>query len=208
MAKPKGVSTEQFVEIEEIRGPVVILKDGSLRVIVEAMSVNFELKGEDEKISIIRGFQGFLNSVDFPIQIVIDSRKLDIANYIASLETMVQRLNNELLKVHATDYLRFVRGLADLTNVVSKRFYIVIPYYSSELTKGKEGILNKVTGIFGSKKKDKGISDENLQKYVVQLEQRVAVIRNGIEAIGVKTKVLEQDALASVFYSYYNPRPI
>jgi len=159
-------------------------------------------------MAILRGFQGFLNSVDFPMQIVIDSRKLNIADYIAQLDVLTQRIDNELLKVHALDYIRFVRGLADLANVVSKRFFIVVPYYGADLNKNKQGMVQRFTGMFKSEKKEKRVSDEELQKYVTQLEQRVAVIRNGIEAIGVKTNILQQDALANVYYSYYNPRPI
>jgi len=203
-----GNSSEQFVNIHEIRGPIVILKDGSLRVIVEAMSVNFDLKSADEKTSMIVGFQNFLNSVDFPMQIVIDSRKLDISNYIASVELVAQGLRNELLKVHANEYMRFVSGLTDLANVVSKKFYLVIPYYATEIGVQKVGIKDKIKNVFTTTNVMKDISNEKLQKYILQLDQRVALVRNGVEQMGVKTKIIEQDALATLYYNYYNPRPI
>lgn len=206
MAKEDKNSAQSFVEIEEIRGPVLILKDGSLRAVIEASSINFELKSSDEKIAILRGFQNFLNSVDFPIQMVINSRRLDISDYIAKLKTTINTMDNEMLRVHAVAYTEFVEGLAKGSNIVVKQFYIVIPYYVTEITLGKVGLKDKIRNLFAQKKVVKKLDQENLNKYLTQLEQRVGVIRTGVEALGVRTSIMTRDKLIKMYHGYYNQR--
>ena len=206
--KNKEKSTEQFVNIQEIRGPLVIVRDGSLRVVVLAHATNFEFKSEDEKIGILSGFKDFLDSVDFPIQIVMQSRKLNIEPYIKNIEATFATIDNELLRVQASEYARFVKGLTELQTIVSKRFYIIIPYYLSESSVGKTGIKERLKDLFIAKKHTKELSDQELDKYVTQLDQRIAVVRMGIERIGVRTDILDRDELIDLFYKYYNPHHI
>ncbi len=199
-------TTKDFVQISEVRDSVVILKDGSLRSIIEVGSINFELKSADEQAAIIQGFQGFLNSIDFPLQIMINSRKLDIAPYVKSLEDLNQSLKNELLKIQAAEYARFIKGLTELTNVMAKKFYVVVPFYAIEVVaKTPGGFFGAIKGAIIPSKTQKKIADEELENYKVQLNQRIDIIYGGLSGLGLKMKVLSKDELMNMFYSYYNP---
>lgn len=125
----KSATTRNFVEIAEIKDSVVVLKDGSLRSVVEVGSMNFELKSPDEQTAIITAFQDFLNSIDFSLQIVINSRRLDIKPYLNYLETLSQSIEHELLKIQAIEYSRFVKGLTELANIMSKKVLHRSPFY-------------------------------------------------------------------------------
>jgi type IV secretory pathway VirB4 component len=201
----KGQTTKGFIEIADIRDGVVILKDGSLRSVIEATSINFELKSADEQTAIIRGFQDFLNSIDFPLQICVNSRKLDIEPYIKSLGSLQENMKSELLKMQIAEYSRFIKGLTELTNIMAKRFFIVIPFYAVEAPKSKKGFKDTITSLFQPGKFIKELSETDLENYKIQLEQRIEIIAEGISGLGIGTKVLERDELIKLFYSYYNP---
>jgi type IV secretory pathway VirB4 component len=206
MAQPIQ-STKDFVQIADIRDTVVILKDGSLRSIIEVGSMNFELKSTDEQIAIIQHFQNFLNSIDFPVQILVSSRKLDISPYLRSLEETTKNLENELLKIQAAEYTRFVKGLTELANVMAKKFYVVIPFHVIEAaapTKG--GFFGAFKSVVAPSKFVKTLSDEELENYKIQLNQRIGVIVEGLSGLGIETKTLAGDELKNLFYSYYNPK--
>src|SRR3989344_1340999 len=166
----KGPSTKNLVDIADIRDTLVILKNGSLRSVVEVSSVNFELKGEEEKRAIVSGFQDFLNAIDFPLQIVISSRKLNLVQYIVSVQEVTQNLDNELLKIQANEYVNFIKGMAELSNIVSKKFYVVVPFFISEASGngGSLGIGAKLRGLFSSSAIVKSLDDTGLEKYTGQ----------------------------------------
>ena len=109
---PKGQSTEQFVEIADIRDNVVILKNGSLRAVVEVAAINFELRSEEEQIAILQNFQKFLNSVDFPLEIVSTSRRLNIDDYLKVVTESIDTIENELLKIQGVEYAKFIKELS------------------------------------------------------------------------------------------------
>lgn len=202
----QSATTKEFVEISDIRDTIVILKDGSLRSVIEVNSMNFELKSADEQTAIIFAFESFLNSLDFPLQIAVKSRKLDIRPYLQSLDNLTQNIQNELLKVQAVEYTRFVKGLTELANIMSKKFYVVVPFYAIEaVTATTGGIMDAFKSIFSPKQFVKSISDEELQNYKTQLDQRIGVISQGISGLGLETKVLSKDALINLFFEYYNP---
>ena len=198
-------ATKQFVEISEIRGPLVLAKDGSIRAIVECASVNFELKSSDEKNALIAAFQRYVNLIDFPMQIVINSQRLDISKYISYLEENIQKAPNELLRMQASEYKKFILGLTELNEIVSKHFYVVVPYYKTEMSVTKVGLDERLRNVFKSKSQQTILSNEELEKYVEQLDQRVAMTRSGLEQMGIKTKVLAEDELVSLYKSYYDP---
>jgi type IV secretory pathway VirB4 component len=202
-----GQSTKDFVQIADIRDTVVILKDGSLRSIVETGSMNFELKSADEQIAIIQRFQNLLNSIDFSIQILVSSRKLDINPYLKSLEELTANLKNELLKIQAAEYTRFIKGLAELANIMAKKFYIVVSFYPMEvITPTKKGFLGAFKSVVSPSKFIKTLSDEELENYKIQLNQRIEVIIEGLSGLGIETRILAGDELKNLFYSYYNPK--
>ena len=205
--KPKstGPSTKDFVAISEIREQVVILKNGSLRTIVEVSSTNFELKSSDEQTAIIQAFQNFLNAVDFPLQIEVSSRRLNIQPYLKSLDEVIGNQPNELLKIQATEYARFVKGLTELANIMAKKFYVIVPYYVVEAAASKTGLLNAVKGIFAPSSFVRALADEEFTTYKTQLQQRADVVIEGIAGLGLEAKVLGKEQLLELFYQYYNP---
>ncbi|MEX1064081.1 MAG: hypothetical protein WD898_03645 [Candidatus Paceibacterota bacterium] len=199
-------TTKDFVQISEIRDNIVVLKDGSLRSLIEVGSINFELKSADEQAAIIQGFQGFLNSIDFPLQIMINSRKLDIEPYVKSLEDLSQSLKNELLKIQAAEYTRFIKGLTELTNIMAKKFYIIVPFYVIEnAVKTPGGFFGAIKGAIIPSKAEKKITDEELENYKVQLTQRTDIVYGGLSGLGLQMRVLSKNELMNMFYSYYNP---
>lgn len=204
--KTKIQTTKDFVVISDIRDSVVILKNGSLRSIIEVNSINFELKSIDEQSAIIQSFQNFVNSVDFPLQIIINSRKLDIGPYLKTLDTLGETLKNELLKIQAVEYSRFIKGLTELANIMSKKFYVSVPFYPVEAAAPTAGgLLGVLKSVVAPSKFIKALSDEELENYKIQLDQRIELIRQGINGLGIETRILKKDELMNLFYSYYNP---
>lgn len=197
-------TTEQLIEVADIRENVVVLKNNSLRLIVEVSSINFELRSEDEQLAIVQNFQQFLNSIDFPLQIVIQSRKFDIKEYIKYAQAATEGITNELLSVQAAEYMKYIRELSELANIMSKKFYIVVPFYVSEAPTREGGGI--VGGLF--KKAPKGgpvITDEQFATYRNQLQQRAELIFDGLVGMGLKTRFLEAEELKGLFFSLYNP---
>ena len=121
-------STQQVVSIREIRDDVIFLKDGSIRAVIEVSAINFELRSEDEQIAIIQNFQKFINSLDFPVQISILSRRLYIDTYLKFMAEETGKIDNELLRIQADEYMKFIKELSSLTNIMSKKFYITVPF--------------------------------------------------------------------------------
>lgn len=205
MPQTTNKNTKQFVDIREIRDEVVILKSGSLRALIEVGSINFELKSQDEQSAIIQAFQNFINSVDFPIQIVVQSRKLDIRPYISSLDQQIETIDHELLKVQAIEYRRFVSGLTELANIMSKKFYIVVPFYLAESSTSKKGgIIQSIKALIRPSSVIQGLDESQFESYKSQVLQRVELIYEGLVGIGLTTKLLKHDELKNIFYSLYN----
>ena len=203
--KSSGPTTTEFVQIADIRDNVVILKSGSLRALLEINSLNFELKSADEQTAIIQAFQNFVNALDFPLQILVNSRRLDIQPYLKSLDTVIASQTNELLKIQAVEYARFIKGLTELANIMSKKFYVVVPFYAVETPTSKTGLFNTLKGLLAPGKFLQALSDEQLDAYKSQLNQRIDVVVEGIAGLGLEAKVLDRAALTNLFYQYYNP---
>lgn len=197
-------STKNLVDIADISENIVLLKNGSLRAVIEVSAINFELRSEGEQVAILQNFQRFLNSIDFPLQIVINSRKLDIQDYMKLIESTSASLNSELLKIQAAEYSKFIGELSELSNIMSKKFYIVIPFYVFEAP-SRTGITNSIRSIFKPSNVVKKITPEQMETYRTQLIQRVELVFDGLTGLGLKTKLLEQSELTALFYSLYNP---
>ena len=199
--------TEKLVPISDTREGVVILKNGSLRMVLEVSAINFELRSADEQVAILQGFQRFLNSADFPLQIVVSSRELEISPYIKTLDQIVESTENELMKIQASEYLRFVKELSTLSNIVSKKFYIVIPFYVYE-TPETTGLIQSLKGMFKPKEVSKELTDEQFNTYKNQLLQRAELVYSGLVGLGLKTRTLEDEELKNLYYKLYNPEKI
>ena len=198
-ALPK--TTQDFVPIQEIRDGIVILKDGSMRAIILASSLNFALKSADEQNAIISQFQNFLNSLDFSIQIFVQSKRLDIRPYIALLEERYKEQVTELMKIQTREYIEFIKTFVDNSNIMTKGFFIVIPYMPPTITASK----NPLTSMMRKGKKDVTLENQKFEEYRSQLEQRVGVVEQGLVRCGIRVAELGTEEVVELYYKIFNP---
>ncbi len=209
MATPQTTSskaTQEFIPIKEIRDGIVILKDGSMRAIILASSLNFALKSSDEQSAIMVQFQNFLNSLDFSVQIFIQSKKLDIRPYIALLESRYKEQETELMKIQTQEYIQFIKTFVDNSSIMTKGFFLVIPYSPAIIGSGKG---NPVADIFkkGEKTAESAaaLADSQFAEYRSQLEQRVGVVEQGLVRCGIRIAELGTVEIVELFYKIFNP---
>jgi len=196
-------TTQEFVPIKEVRDGVIIMKDGSMRAVILSSSLNFALKSLDEQEAIIYQFQNFLNSLDFSVQISIQSRELDIRPYLATLEKRHNEELNDLLKIQIKEYIGFVKNFTESQNIMSKTFFIVVPFASTVLnTKSNSGFLSKFSS--GNKEKTTQKTD-GFEESRTQLEQRTSVIQQGLTRCGIRSIVLGTEETIELFYKLFNP---
>ncbi|TRZ64847.1 MAG: hypothetical protein D4Q79_00715 [Spirochaetia bacterium] len=204
MAK-EAQPTQQFVDIKDIRGDAVILKNGSLRRVLMVSGINFELKSEEEQSIIIYAYQNFLNTLDFSVQIVIRSRKMNIENYLDKLEERRSSEQNELLKNQIAEYSEFIRSFIESNAVMAKNFFAIVPYDPIVIPGGDKKLLD----VFGFGKKDKKSSiEENFEQKMTQLNQRTDQVVNGLTQIGLRVVALTEEELMELFYNLYNPSTV
>jgi len=198
---PKAPS-QQFLEIEQIREGVVILKDKSLRGILMVSSLNFALKSEEEQEAIIYGFRDFLNSLDFPIQILVQSRRLNITGYLDKLKELEEKQENELLKIQTRGYREFIAELIKEGAIMTKNFYLIIPFYPGPLAGSVFGEGEKKT----AKEKPISLTEEAFQRYKTQLWQRMEFVAGGLKRCGLQAMPLITNELIELFWSFYHPK--
>jgi hypothetical protein len=193
-------STQDALPFAEIRDGTVVLKDGNLRKILLCSSINFSLKSEQEQNAIIFAYQNFLNSLDFPIQILMQSKKLDLSNYLAKLEDRANKQTNELLRMQTADYIEFIKRLINLANIMDKRFYVIVPY----LVPPKIA-TPKIPVPGGQAAPTPILSEEEFQQYSKEIDQRVQVIQAGLGSIGIRSALLSTQQIIELLYGVYNP---
>ena len=197
-------TTQEFVPIKEVRDGVIIMKDGGMRAVVLSSSLNFALKSADEQEAIIYQFQNFLNSLDFSIQISIQSRELDIRPYLATLEKQYNEQLNDLLKIQIREYVQFVKSFTESQNIMSKTFFIVIPFTPTVLGPRKDKGLGKF--LPNANKKTKTVEkNDNFEENRTQLEQRIAVVQQGLMRCGIRSASLGTEESIELFYKLFNP---
>jgi len=196
-------ATQEFIPIKEVRDGIVVLKNGELRAIVLANSVNLSLKSEDEQKATILQFQNFLNTLDFPIQISVQSRRLDIRPYLLLLENRIKVQNEPLLKLQTKEYIEFIRNFTETVSIMTKSFFVVVPYTHTVL-KSDSGILGK---IFSRKNKEEArvAKQVDFEEKRSQLEERVSVIQQGLVRCGINSAQLGTEEVVEVFYKVFNP---
>lgn len=201
MATP---STQQFVPIKEIRDGVVVLKNGELRSVVMCQAINLDLKSADEQTAILLQFQNFLNALEFSIQIEASSRRLDIRPYILLLEKKLEAIEGDLLRIQTREYITFIQRFNETYDVMSKYFYIVVPY---GISLSMSGGSNPITSLFSSKKSNGSTLSEAqvFEEKRSQLEQRVSVVTGGLESMGIQCKLLDTPALIELYQKTFNP---
>jgi type IV secretory pathway VirB4 component len=205
----KASPTQQFVPIKEVRDGVIILKDGSMRAILLASSLNFALKSADEQQSIIFQFQNFLNSLNFSIQISIQSRRLDIRPYIALLESRYKEQATDLMRLQTREYIEFIKSFTETTNIMTKTFFVVVPYTPPILGGGGGG--GSIASSIFSKKNSAEVSAEktaSFEEHRSQLIQRLEVVQQGLVRCGIRVVQLGTEEMVEVFYKIFNPGDI
>ncbi|OGI45830.1 hypothetical protein A2121_00725 [Candidatus Nomurabacteria bacterium GWB1_40_6] len=196
-------ATQEFIPIKEIRDGIIVLKGGELRAIVLANSVNLSLKSSDEQKATILQFQNFLNTLDFPVQISVQSRRLDIRPYLLLLENRIKVQSEPLIKLQTKEYIEFIRNFTESVAIMTKSFFIVIPY-SHTVFKSDSGILGR---LFSKKSKQEAqaLKQIDFEEKRSQLEERVAVIQQGLSRCGINSAQLDTEEVVEVFYKVFNP---
>lgn len=194
----KQSATQNFVPIKEVRDGVVILKDNSLRSILMVSSLNFALKSTDEQEATIIQFQNFLNSLDFSTQIFIQSRRLDIRPYIATMEARKKEQTNDLIRIQTHEYIEFIKNFTESVNIMSKNFFVVVSY--------SPALIGSKGGVFGSKKgKESHGYSESFEENRSQLEQRINVVDQGLSRVGLRVVRLGTEEIVELLYKMFNP---
>ncbi len=203
---PRSTATQNFVPLQEVRDGFAILKDGSLRAILMCSSLNFALKSEDEQNSILYQFQSFLNSLDFTIQIFIQSRKLDIRPYIALLEGRYKEQLSDLMKIQIQEYIQFIKSFTESTNIMTKTFFVVVPYSPALLqNKGAIGALNTLNPLKRRIPESETSKLAAFEERRSQIEERMSVVEQGLTRCGVRTVKLGTEEIVELFYKLFNP---
>lgn len=181
----------------------MVLEDGSLRAVIMVTSINFALKGESEKNAIVASFSNLLNALNFPIEIVVRSKKLDLDNYLDRLKQIEQTQRNELLKNQIGDYVSFVSSLLEVVNIMDKDFFVVVPFFTGGLQRLSlvDKVLNKV--VPGRKTVNQSTTSYEQDK--VQLKEQAEQVMSLLSGIGLKSVMLGTEELIELFYTIYNP---
>ncbi len=200
-----AAATQSHLRVAEIQADTVILKNGAVRAVLEVNSINFSLKSEAEQESIIAGYQSFLNTLDFPLQIMIQSKKIDLDNYIEEIRNKGQAHQNPLLKRQTLEYAEYIHRLLEYVDIMDKKFYVVVPY---------EALLTQKSNIFTKflerLRQQEGRNNflkrkQSFEGLVQNLESRVATVQSGLENCGLKVNRLNTKELIKMYYGAYNP---
>ena len=202
VSKIGGGSTQSYVDVEVIRDGTIVLKNGALRSVILVSSLNFDLKSSQEQDAIISQYQSFLNSLDFPVQIVVSSKRFNITPYLESIKSQMSVEQSDLLRFQATEYQDFIENLSEVSNIMSKTFYVVVPFAPSE--DAASGVFGSVKGMF-KQKAAAVLQDSVFQTYRSQLMQRVEHVISSINATGVHSAPLNTEELIELMYNSYNP---
>jgi hypothetical protein len=202
-------STQNSLQIAEIRDGVVIMNDGSFRSVIMVKSINFDLMSGEEREAVEYSYQGFLNSLYFPVQIFLRSQKVDIRPYMEKLDKIRREHDNMLLALLMEDYLNFVDNLALQTNIMDKKFYVVIPYFQTldvqkALTQSKN-FFSGLKGLFGSQEQHVVINEQVLSTAKDELRNRVQAVLAGLQQCGIRGLPLDTQELIELYYDTYNP---
>ncbi len=195
--------------ISEIRDGIVVMRDGSLRAVVMCHSINFDLMSPAEREGVEAAYQGFLNSLYFPVQIFIRSQRVDLNAYLDNLEKVHSNQENILLGLLMEDYISYVRYLIEAANVMDKQFYIVVPYYPPVLstdTGWASGLMRLVKGVLPTKTGPVVVSENDFKHYKEELTQQVQTVLDGLNQINIQAVPLDTQELIELYYTVYNPQ--
>ena len=197
-----STTTQKYLDISEIRDNVIVMKDGTLRSIILVSSLNFALKSEDEQNAIISSYVSFLNNLDYPLQIVIQSREFKIDSYLATLEQKRKEQTNELLRVQTVEYLSYIKELISLGKIMNKRFYVVVSY--NPLSNKQKSFFSRLMETFRPVTLLR-LKDEKFERRRSALADRADTIAGGLQSLGLMSVVLDTQSIIELVYNSYNP---
>ncbi len=200
--EPSSSPTQKYLDVAEVKDDTVILKSGALRSVLAVSAINFDLKSTQEQEAIINQYQNFLNSVDFPIQIIVSSRKLDMRNYFNYVTTKEKNQPSELLRLQLSEYKNFIEQLVSGSNIMEKNFYIIVPF--SPIENKEKGFFSNL-GSLMNPQKNIIEKNENFETYKNQLFQRVDHIIAALSGIGLRIAPLKTEELIELLFNSYNP---
>ncbi|MBU0647773.1 hypothetical protein KJ855_01180, partial [Patescibacteria group bacterium] len=192
-SNPKS-ATQKHLPFHEIRDGLIIMKDGSLRSVLYTSAINFDLKSNQEQNAIIYQYQNFLNSLPFPIQIIIQSKKLDLSEYIAKLKDLETKQVNDLLRLQMSEYISFIQRLMKVTNIMEKKFYVVITYYPPDVA--TRTIWQKIF----PPKEDFIVKETDFSKAKEKISERINLVSNGLASMGLRAVSLTTQEVAELMY--------
>ncbi len=202
-------STQRFLPIAEIRNDTVLLKNGGLRAVLKVEPLNFNLKSETEQQGIIAGYEGFVNTLTFPVQVVVRSTKVNIDPYMEQTRIQAERQTNPLLKAQTEAYATFIEKIVDVAEIMQKRFFVVVPLDDFSLSAGKRpGLLTQFMGWVGVD--DTGAKTaaryRSFPDKSIQLKDRVQQVQAGLHNVGLNSNRLSTQELIELYYQIFNPK--
>jgi hypothetical protein len=197
-----SAATQQFVPIDRVRDGIVVLKNGELRAVLITSSLNLSLKSEDEQQAILLQFQNLLNSLDFPIEIFVQSRRLNIKPYLDLLQARSGEVKEDLLKIQIHEYIGFITKFTEESNIMTKHFFIVVPYMPAMAEAGNQA--NKLLS-FGLGNTGGAQEQTSFEAARIQLEQRVSTVMQGLVRFGLRAQKLGTEEVVELFYKIFNP---
>lgn len=201
--QPHFESTQKYLEIDQIKDDAATLKDGSLRAVLMLSSINMELRSDQESASVLARYQSALNALTFPIQILVQSRRVDLTSYMATLDESAMKQTVPLLRDQTNEYVSFLKEILSSVNVMDKRFFVVIPYYPNIIGQQSAGVLS-----FLGFKKQTSLSptiNTNYEQNSLELEKRIQAVTSSFGSVGLTATRLPTEALIELFYACYNP---
>ncbi len=197
---PDAKPAQSFVPVKEVRDGIIILKEGGYRGVLMCSSINFALKSEDEQRAVIGGFQTFLNTLDFSVQIVVHSRRMDIRPYLAQLEERTEAQQTELMRIQVREYISFVKNFIEGADIMTKLFYVVVPFEPAGIGKVASSLP-----LFGQKPKSEAEGlKQSFDEYRVQLEQRMSLVSSSLASSGVRAVPLGTEEVIELLYRSFN----
>lgn len=202
-------STQNTLQIAEIRDGIVIMNDGSYRSVVMVKSINFDLMSRQEQEAVEYSYQGFLNSLYFPIQIFARSSRVDLQPYIAKLDKIRTEHDNMLLALLMEDYIGYIDNLSAQVNIMDKRFYVVIPFFpvidTQKALSQSKNFLGGLGGLFNKKEQHVTINEQELENAKTELRNRVQAVMGGLQQCSIQGLPLDTQELIELYYDTYNP---
>jgi type IV secretory pathway VirB4 component len=203
-----------LVDIKEIKKSTVIVNDGGLRQVVMVGGVNFSLKSEVDQNIMTQGYQTFLNGIDFPLQILVHSRKVNIEKYLESLMQRKESEQSPILQNQIEEYSKFVDGFVQKNAIMEKVFLVVVSFYPTSTLPSAKSVSSMIP-FFGKKKPSAASTTQRaeeegkmFEENIAQLSQRTAQVTNGLLNIGLEATVLDDEQLIELFYNFYNPQTV